>query len=189
MINYNLNKNNFIFILGIATCYLSYLLLDCLKTSSCSITNLDAKKLKTTAKGDFSDQTSHKNIIIKLLDVIFFYTPSIFIKWIISNFHLLSSFFVFAALFAIFVTYLLGWLSQYIIDALGISDREKLNNHKKQKEISNMKKDDDDVLLGGLNSKNNINEEISKDLLLEKNYEKKNVKRKNILKSINQALK
>ncbi|CAJ0629843.1 8767_t:CDS:2 [Entrophospora sp. SA101] len=82
-----------------------------------------------------------------------------------------------------------GWLSQYIIDALGISDREKLNNHKKQKEISNMKKDDDDVLLGGLNSKNNINEEISKDLLLEKNYEKKNVKRKNILKSINQALK
>ncbi|CAH1758729.1 11321_t:CDS:2 [Entrophospora sp. SA101] len=135
MINYNLNKNNFIFILGIATCYLSYLLLDCLKTSSCSITNLDAKKLKTTAKGDFS------------------------------------------------------WLSQYIIDALGISDREKLNNHKKQKEISNMKKDDDDVLLGGLNSKNNINEEISKDLLLEKNYEKKNVKRKNILKSINQALK
>ncbi|CAJ0887696.1 5562_t:CDS:2 [Entrophospora sp. SA101] len=82
-----------------------------------------------------------------------------------------------------------SWLSQYIIDALGISDREKLNNHKKQKEISNMKKDDDDVLLGGLNSKNNINEEISKDLLLEKNYEKKNVKRKNILKSINQALK
>ncbi|CAJ0629841.1 8766_t:CDS:2 [Entrophospora sp. SA101] len=175
MINYNLNKNNFIFILGIATCYLSYLLLDCLKTSSCSITNLDAKKLKTTAKGDFSWLSQY---IIDALGISDREKLNNHKKQKeISNMKKDDD------------DVLLGWLSQYIIDALGISDREKLNNHKKQKEISNMKKDDDDVLLGGLNSKNNINEEISKDLLLEKNYEKKNVKRKNILKSINQALK